>query len=273
MNLKERSVVFLTFLVTCLSLAFLAGGMGTQYWVVSTAVRPANNKSEGFVHFGLFGGKRELNHGFGERVYQTDVVDLMFRERTFMLKGLYISTIACVSVSLFFGVLAALLALVNTASNPTELVCHLPGLIGLNVLAGIGAFAAIVTWIVQFFVKLRYNVLTREDMTKFGWESTGRANIGHSFWLVCVALGLFALNAAILMLLDNKRKSRLRAQTNHMSGGGGGGLIPGAPIYGGGVYGGAPITTFGGSTLGGGSIMGGKKSPDNKLSSGNLMLY
>ena len=30
------------------------GGLGTNYWVVSTATRDSNNKSSGAIHFGLF---------------------------------------------------------------------------------------------------------------------------------------------------------------------------------------------------------------------------
>ena len=127
MNLKERSIIFFTFLVTCLALGLLAGGMGTQYWGVSRAERPANNKSEGFVHFGLFEGTRRMNTGYGERVNHMDIIDIMFRDKQFVLRGLFVSTIASVSVSIFFGILTALLAVVNTASNPTELICHLPG--------------------------------------------------------------------------------------------------------------------------------------------------
>ena len=127
MNLKERSIIFFTFLVTCLALALLSGGMGTQYWVVSRAVRTANNKSEGFVHFGLFEGTRRLNTGYGERVNLMDIIDIMFRDKEFVLRGLFVSTIASVAVSILFGILAALLAVVNTASNPKELICHIPG--------------------------------------------------------------------------------------------------------------------------------------------------
>jgi hypothetical protein len=51
----------------------------------------------------------------------------MFRERTFLLYELYIATIALVAASILFGLLAALLAIVNTAYNPIEAICHIPG--------------------------------------------------------------------------------------------------------------------------------------------------
>ncbi len=51
----------------------------------------------------------------------------MSRERTFLLYELYIATIALVAASILFGILAALLAIVNTAYNPIEAICHIPG--------------------------------------------------------------------------------------------------------------------------------------------------
>ena len=35
-----------------------------------------NAKSEGRINFGLFWGTRRLNHGFGERVYEMDVMEV-----------------------------------------------------------------------------------------------------------------------------------------------------------------------------------------------------
>ena len=147
----------------------------------------------------------------------------------------------------------------------------IPGLITLNTLAAIGSFAAVVTWIIQFFVKLRFNVLIREDRLELGWTSVGLANIGHSFWLVAIALGLYCLNVTILYLMEQKRRSRLRAMALNYDPsmismgvpGAGGGMMPAANIY------------------GGGSILGGvgpggtlkKHSPESNMSNGNLMLY
>ena len=126
-SLRQRSVIFCTFLLACLGLALLAGGLGTRYWIVAQAERESNNKSAGFIHFGLFEGTRRLNHGFGERIYPMDIVDILYRERTFMVKELYVATIVCICASMLFGILAAISAVVNTASTPSEPVCHFPG--------------------------------------------------------------------------------------------------------------------------------------------------
>ena len=86
-------------------------------------------------------------------------------------------------------------------------------MIGWNVIAALSSFASLVTWIVQYAVKLRTNVMVREDREREpgGWSSSGKANIGHSFWLVVVAFALFCLNVTILHFL---RKKRVRTQSS-----------------------------------------------------------
>ena len=126
-SLRQRSVIFFTFLLACLALALLAGGLGTRYWIVAQAVRQSNTNSSGFIHFGLFEGTRKLDYGFGERTRPMDIVDILYRERTFMVKELYVATIVCICVSMLFGIIAAMSAIVNTASSPSEPICHFPG--------------------------------------------------------------------------------------------------------------------------------------------------
>ena len=126
-SLRQRSVIFATFLVACCGLGLLAGGLGTRYWVVAQAEKESSNKSSGFIHFGLFEGTKHLNHGFGERVFDMNIWDIMYRERTFMVKELWIGTIVCICVAMLFGIIAAFAAIVNTASNPVEPICHIPG--------------------------------------------------------------------------------------------------------------------------------------------------
>merc|ERR1712203_33827 len=80
-----------------------------------------------------------------------------------------------------------------------------PGMIAWNVIAALSSFASLLTWIVQYFVKLRENVLIREDRTEGRWTTSGKANIGHSFWLVVVAFAIFCLNVTILHFLRKRR--------------------------------------------------------------------
>ena len=138
-SLRQRSVIFFTFLLACLGLALLAGGLGTRYWIVAQATNDklTNGKTAGFIHFGLFQGIRRLNHGFGERVKPLNIAEIVYqynfvgdgpdRDSEFMVKDLYYATIVCICASMLFAIVAAISAVVNTASTPSEPVCHFPG--------------------------------------------------------------------------------------------------------------------------------------------------
>ena len=139
-----------------------------------------------------------------------------------------------------------------------------------------GLFGGVITWVIQYFLKLRYNVLERENRYKGEgrdqrplWTSTGKATLGHSFWLIVIADGLFVLNVAILVLLEQKRRRRLRTMGGLVGIGAGGG--GGAPQN---IYNG--VGSGGGGGFGGGSIIGTSKKQHvlgETKPNGNLMLY
>ena len=53
-----------------LAIAFLAASLSTNHWIYGDVQRLTNpSESDGYVHFGLFNGKRELNVGYGWRSY------------------------------------------------------------------------------------------------------------------------------------------------------------------------------------------------------------
>ena len=74
-----------------------------------------------------------------------------------------------------------------------------------NSLAALASLATVITWIVQFYVKLRGNVLQRDDVSNGGWTSSGKASIGYSFWLVVIAAAFFILNVVVVQLLTKQR--------------------------------------------------------------------
>ena len=57
----------------------------------------------------------------------------------------------------------------------------------MNVMGFVLSLAAVITWLAQFFLRLRNNVLMREDVANGGWSSEGEATVGYSFWLVFMA--------------------------------------------------------------------------------------
>ena len=87
----------------------------------------------------------------------------MYHERQLMVYELYIGTISAVVAAIFFGIISAMLAIINTGSNPVEAICHVPGLYLWNGLALLSAVGAFVTWIVQYYLKLTHNVLLYEN--------------------------------------------------------------------------------------------------------------
>lgn len=70
------------------------------------------------------------------------------------------------------------------------------------------SLVAIVTWLVQFFVRFRSNVLMREDIKNGGWNSARQATVGYSFWMVFLASVIFFVNSAIVLLRQRKRARR-----------------------------------------------------------------
>jgi len=214
MNFKKRSLIFVTFFVSCLSIALLAAGLGTQHWVEAQCRRDGNfsDKSNGTVNFGLFEGSRHLNSGLGDRHYPMDLIEILYRDRSFMVYELYISTIALVCGSILFGIMASMLAIVNTAYNPIEAICHIPGLYLTNGLAVATGLAAVITWMVQFYVKLTKNVLINEDRLEGRWSSEGMAQFGYSFWLTVLACLGFCVNIFIIAGATSSPRSRKKAR-------------------------------------------------------------
>ena len=56
----------------------------------------------------------------------------MYHERQLMVYELYIGTISAVVAAIFFGIISAMLAIINTGSNPVEAICHVPGQYRMN---------------------------------------------------------------------------------------------------------------------------------------------
>jgi len=216
MNFKKRSFIFVTFFVSCLAISLLAAALGTEHWVSAECVREGEfkDKSSGTINFGLFKGSRLLNFGLGERHYPMNMQDILYKERTFLQYELYIATISMVVAGILFGVLSALLAIVNTAYNPIEAICHIPGLYVTNGLGVVCSLAGVVTWMVQFYIKLSASVVIREDRVDGRWSSEGMAVFGYSFWLVVLATACLVLNIVIIALTTADPKARKK--THHL---------------------------------------------------------
>jgi len=204
MNFKKRSLIFVTFFGSCLAIALLAASLGTKHWVSANCKRTENpEKSNGTVHFGLFYYQAHLNFGLGNRPYTESMLGhtgILYHERQFLIYELYIATIATVAGGIFFGIISAMMAIINTASNPIEAICHIPGLYLWNGIALFSTLSAIVTWMVQFYLRLTHNVLIREYKDKGKWSSEGMASFGSSFFLVVIAAVVYLVNLTIIAM-------------------------------------------------------------------------
>ena len=83
MRKKQRVVFLVTFSLATLAVGLLSAALGTDFWVVARPIRlvdestkgqarnvtggDLNTKFQGLVHFGLFRGQKELDHGLGVR--------------------------------------------------------------------------------------------------------------------------------------------------------------------------------------------------------------
>ncbi|CAG7829548.1 unnamed protein product [Allacma fusca] len=199
----RRGMTFVSFLTCCAALALLLAALSTQYWIVGRAHRtiqsPKPNYSDGHIHFGLFYGRKNLNVGYGWRPADINVVEILNKDRTFMSYGLWIGTIGSVCSAIFFAVISAVFALVNTATTPIEAITGIAGLYVWNCFALASNLAAVVTWGIQYHLKLRHNILPTEDRMNL-WDSEGFAVLGYSFWFVVGAAIIHILNVVLIFL-------------------------------------------------------------------------
>jgi len=202
-----KGAIFSTFFVCCIITILLCASMATDFWVTSTAKRNITQQSSGNINFGLFNGKKVLNSGLGDRTYIFKVTTLKQTEPEFMLFGLWVATIAMMAAAILFVLVAAMFAILNTATNPVETIT---GVVGLYVWNGIAMFfelLVLILWGIQFHKKLSHSVLWREELVQ-QWSSDGLASLGYSYWLVFVAFILHVVNMAILWFGTHQKRPK-----------------------------------------------------------------
>nr|XP_023029077.1 uncharacterized protein LOC111517230 [Leptinotarsa decemlineata] len=182
MSYFKRGVIFITFFVACISVALLVASLGTKHWVEARAKRVKNPiESDGKIHFGLFNGKKDLNVAYGWRSYDIDVTYLVRYEPEFLMYGVWIGTVLAVCAGLFFSGLSAVFAAVNTATTTSRCLTSVSGLYFWNLSAVVCDVIAICLWTAQFYLNIKYSVLSREDKDN-EWTSENMAELGYSFW-------------------------------------------------------------------------------------------
>lgn len=209
-DFTKRILTFFTFFICCGCLAFLSASLATQEWIIAKPVKikpeslsnvtaDDHKKFRGELHFGLFEGYKILNHGFGDRKSYILIQQEITKNPELMIFGLWLFTIMCVALAVLFALISAIFAVINTVVTPVEVVTGVAGLYLWNGVGGLFSAGAVVSWVAQFYSKLRKNVMTKEEIEQ-QWISEDKAMFGYSFWFVVVAFILFVLNVIITTL-------------------------------------------------------------------------
>lgn len=204
MNFYKHGMIFATFLGSCLCIGLLAAALGTKYWTISSAVNLKSPKSDGKIHFGLFRGEKNLNVGIGWRAQRFEVP----KDIEGMMYAVWFGTVVCMALGILFSATAAIFAVINTASTPISFLTGISGLYIWNCLAITFQGSALGLWLLQYYKRLRFNVMSGEDRTDFSWTSEGKTDLGFSFWLVAAAVIVQFVN--IIFIFSGTKEMRLK---------------------------------------------------------------
>ncbi|KAF0302816.1 uncharacterized protein FJT64_025144 [Amphibalanus amphitrite] len=137
----------------------------------------------------------------------SSVADVPQSEPEFMSYGLWLSTIVMLGAAIAFTLVAAMFAILNTATTPVETIFGVIGLYVWNAIAMVFELLALSLWGAQFHQHLQHSVLWRDELTQ-QWTTDGMANLGYSYWLVFVAMFLHAVNMGVLWFGTHQRKPK-----------------------------------------------------------------
>jgi len=110
--------------------------------------------------------------------------------------GLWGATIGLVAAGVALAAVAAVFAIVNTATTPVEAISGVPGLYLWNGLAAGMQVLGAVCWGAHHATALSANVLVLDAAE--GWTTRGQERLGYSFWLVVVAAVVHLGNIALI---------------------------------------------------------------------------
>jgi len=209
MNVYRRGLILATFMGCCASLVLLSASLSTDHWVQSNVHRMTSPfESSGRVHFGLFSGKRELNVGYGWRIYAISVGELMNAEPDFLHFGLWITSVSAISGAIVSTLIGAFMSIVNTAITPVQPMAARAGLFVFNIASLLLVTTGAVAWIVHFYLRMARNILVQEDRDNH-WSSEGHAHLGYSFWFVIGSAFCHAINIVLLVLVSADERKKL----------------------------------------------------------------
>jgi clarin len=210
-HLMPKVLIFLTFFVSCFIIGLLLSSLVTTAWIRSDVTYLTTNGSAsersskyGFVQFGLFNYVKTLNHGYGERNHDINVIEIVKRDDNELGNyWLWLFTALGTGFSLFASSIAAVASVVGTIKEKGGMAL----MITSNVVSGFGQFVALVCWAIQFVIYLSHNVLLKVDQDK--WTSKNQATFGYSFYFILLAFSLIMLNV-VFLISARRAESRFR---------------------------------------------------------------
>lgn len=128
------------------------------------------------------------------------VKTILKEDSPMIIYGLWLFTVLSVALSMLFGLVGAIFAVINSVTTPVELITGIPGLYLWNGMGALFSLGAVISWVLQYYMKLKKNVMTKEEL-KSKWDSNNRSYFGYSFILVIVALCLYVINIIIVIII------------------------------------------------------------------------
>ncbi|ENN79162.1 hypothetical protein YQE_04348, partial [Dendroctonus ponderosae] len=141
---------------------------------------------------------------------QTDAADPMIQtmkhEPEFLNYWMWLGTVLALCLGLLVSIISAVLAIINTVTTSYRCLVGMSGLIFWNLLTTFFSLIAIALWMAQFFTKIQYNVLSREDRNN-EWTSEDMAELGYSFWFVVGASGAAVVNIILVTIATSEKET------------------------------------------------------------------
>lgn len=181
----------------------------TEYWVESHARNSKNDKAQGRIKVGLFGGSKDLNIAYGWRYNRTDTSSLI-QENVIQYIWWLLTTVG-VGLGLLCSFISGVASVIRAASSAKK---HgtMVILFVSNISALMSQLVALIAWAIQFYKSLTKNVLLAEDLHA-DWNSDGLASFGSSYFFVIGGVVVAALNLALLIAalkVENRFKRRVQ---------------------------------------------------------------
>ncbi|XP_020898187.1 clarin-2 [Exaiptasia diaphana] len=203
---KRKGLGILSAIVAFCGLVMIAAALITEYWVnadlryevqVTENNRTSTKEQDGGTkHFGLFSGSTAQNLGLGSRERDFKVIDEF--ENVANDKVVWATVGFCV-LSFPFILIGIVMSCYNEFSKPNLVLFGSIGICIVHGLAFIMLLVAVCLYASLFEIQLKKNVLRPEDK-KVGFESTGRARLDYSFWMLLGSAGVVLLSPLLFLL-------------------------------------------------------------------------